>query len=96
MVSSMKLHHAPMASAKYLMTTPSFSMIHFAVGRRRRPGLAYIANRGINRTECRRPYCDGSSNEGLMAPKAGNRRWRGMGHMSIRDRLSAKIIVNHK
>jgi hypothetical protein len=31
-----------------------------------------------------------------MAPKAGNRRWRGMGHMSTRDRLSAKIIVNHK
>jgi hypothetical protein len=55
-----------------------------------------VSNGGINRTEGRKPYCDGNSIRGLTAPKARRKGWHDTGLMSTRDRLSIEIIVNHK
>jgi hypothetical protein len=83
-----------------LMTSSSFSTIHFAGGqsldRRWSPGSAYVAEGGINETEGRKPHCDGSSTEGLTMLKARSQRRCSRGHVSTRDRLNVEIIVNHK
>jgi hypothetical protein len=51
---------------------------------------------GENRVEGLRPCYDGGGAKGFAMLKPGFRRWLCTGQMSTRDKIGAKIIVNHK